>query len=164
MARRTGLVVDRDLGYRNIVREVENFERAEILIGFQAGTTTHVQTKGDRAKEGGLSMPQIAAENEFGTQRIPERSFMRTSFDENITRIQALIRREYELVVDGNKTAANALGLVGLYVVGLIQQKIRQITQPPNSPTTIALKKSSKPLIDFGQMVGSVTYVVGRTR
>jgi len=164
MARRTALVVDRDLGYRDIVREVERFQRSEILIGFQEGTITHVQTKGDRAKTGGLSMPQIAAENEFGTQRIPERSFMRTSFDENVTRIQALIRREYEQVVDGNKTEANALGLVGLYVVGLIQQKIRQITQPPNSPTTIAIKKSSKPLIDFGQMVGSVTYVVGRTR
>lgn len=160
MVRRTGLVVDRDLGYRAILREVERFERAEILVGFQAGTTTHVQTKGDRAKKGGLSMPQIAAQNEFGTDRIPERSFMRTSYDENVTKIQSLIRREYEQVVDGQKTANRALGIVGLYVVGLIQQKIRQITQPPNSPRTIAIKKSSKPLIDFGQMVGSVSYVV----
>jgi hypothetical protein len=41
-----------------------------------------------------------------------------------------------------------------------VQKKIRQITIPPNSPRTIAEKKSSKPLIDFGQMVQSVTFKV----
>lgn len=85
---------------------------------------------------------------------------MRTSFDDNVTNIQALIQREYGLVTDGTKTAKKGLGLIGIYVVGLIQQKIRAIVTPPNSPVTIALKGSSKPLIDFGQMVNSVTYVV----
>jgi hypothetical protein len=31
---------------------------------------------------------------------------------------------------------------------------------PPNSPVTVALKGSSKPLIDSGEMRGAVTYKV----
>lgn len=160
MARRSALVADKDLGYKKIVSQVRSFEKSTILVGFQQGSETKVETQGTRAKKGGLSMPAIAAANEFGTNKIPARSFMRTSFDDNIRSIQALIQREYELVTQGDKTAKKALGLIGLYVTGLIQKKIRQITSPPNSPVTIALKGSSKPLIDFGQMVNSVTYVV----
>jgi hypothetical protein len=31
---------------------------------------------------------------------------------------------------------------------------------PPNSPVTVALKGSSKPLIDSGELRGAVTYKV----
>ncbi len=160
MARRSDLVADKDLGFNKIVAEVMKYENAVILVGFQEGSKTHSQDKDGRHKKGGLSMPQIAAQNEFGTEHIPERSFMRTSYDENVTRIRQLIDREYTKVVAGEIPASQGLGIVGTYVQGLIQQKIRQIMSPPNSPKTIAIKKSSKPLIDFGQMVGSVTYVV----
>lgn len=160
MARRSARVVDRDLGYNRIVEELEQFRESEILIGFQAGSVTHTQTKDDRVQTPGLSMPMIAARNEFGFENTPSRSFMRTSFDENQENIQRLIISQYNAVVDGERSTRQALGLIGQYMVGLIQKKIRQITSPPNSPVTIAIKGSSKPLIDFGQMIQSVTYVV----
>jgi hypothetical protein len=162
MARRTVRVVDKDLGYAAIMAEIARFRKAKVLIGFQETTVTHTQTKGTRIKPAGLSMAQIAAQNEFGTDKIPQRSFMRTSFDENLNRIQALIYREYSKVTAGKTIANKALGIVGTFVADLMRKKIRQITTPPNSPRTIAIKKSSKPLIDFGQMVASITYVVQR--
>ena len=162
MTRRTARVVDRDLGYNQIMAEIQRFRKAKVLIGFQETTVTHTQTKGDRIKQPGLSMAQIAAQNEFGTDRIPQRSFMRTSFDENLNRIQKLIYNQYSAVTNGKKTADKALGLIGTFVADLMRKKIRQITTPPNSPRTIAIKKSSKPLIDFGQMVASISYVVQR--
>jgi hypothetical protein len=81
---------------------------------------------------------------------------MRTSFDENLSKINKLINLQYQAVQDGKKNADQALTAVGVVMVGLIQQKIRSIVSPPNSPRTIAIKGSSKPLIDFGQMIQSV--------
>jgi hypothetical protein len=85
---------------------------------------------------------------------------MRTSFDENIKKINDIISGEYDKIIDGESTVKRSLNLIGLFGVSIVQQKIRSIRTPPNSPTTIAIKKSSKPLIDFGQMVQSVSYKV----
>lgn len=149
-------VRDIDKGWERIERELASFRNSSVLIGFQEGTLTKKEVKGQREKEGGLSMPQIAAANEFGTKRIPARPFMSTSFDENRSRIEKLIQIQYQKVKDGKQKAENALIGVGVVVVGMIQQKIRAILSPPNAPSTIKAKGSSKPLIDFGQMIQSV--------
>ncbi|PWU04925.1 MAG: hypothetical protein C5B43_03995 [Verrucomicrobia bacterium] len=142
------------------LKKIESLENSYVLVGFQEGSVTKSQVKNGRRKKAGKSMAQIAAENEFGTKTIPQRSFMRTSFDENIQNIQNAISNEYTKVLDGTSTIKKSLNLIGLFGVDLIQQKIRQIRQPPNSPRTIAIKKSSKPLIDFGQMIQSVRHKV----
>lgn len=162
MARRSARVVDKDLGFAEIEREVQKLKKSQIMIGFQANTVTQSASQDGRVKQAGQSMATIAARNEFGFERTPARPFMRTSFDENQAQISKLIQQRYGKLLDGKLRADKMLGILGQYVVGLIQKKIRQITSPPNAPYTIAIKKSSKPLIDFGQMVRSVTYVVKR--
>ena len=140
--------------------KIEEMSNSFVLVGFQEGSVTKSQVKGNRRKSAGKSMPTIAAENEFGTKYIPARPFMRTSFDENRGLIQEFIDNEYEKVLGDASTVKRSLNAIGIFAVGLIQQKIRAIHQPPNSPRTIARKKSSKPLIDFGQMVQSVRHKV----
>lgn len=146
--------------YDQEIKLMEQIENSYVLIGFQEGSVTRSQTKGKRRKEAGKSQAQIAAENEFGTNKIPARSFMRTSFDENVQRVVNIITAEYEKILDGQSTVRKSLNAIGLYGVDLVQQKIRAIRYPPNSPRTIAIKKSSKPLIDFGQMIQSVRHKV----
>lgn len=150
------VVRDTDLGFAEIQKQVALLEVSYVLVGFQEGELTKNQIKGQRQKKGGLSMPEIAAVNEFGNDFIPARPFMSTSFDENRAKINKAIQGEYGKILDGKSTTAKSLGLIGLLGVSLIQRKIRSIVFPPNSPRTIAIKKSSKPLIDFGQMVQSV--------
>lgn len=149
-------VVDVDRGMAEIKREIELMHNSYVMIGFQQGSVTHSQTKGDREKKGGLSMPEIAAANEFGTDKIPARPFMRTSFDENKQRINKAIQTEYIKITEGKSTVRKSLTAIGVFMVDQIKMKIRAIHTPPNSPRTIAIKKSSKPLIDFGQMIQSV--------
>lgn len=156
MARKDAVVKDIDLGWKEIEKQLEYAAKSYVLVGFQEGSKTKTQVKGDRKKEGGLSMPEIAAENEFGTKKIPARPFMSTSFDENKSKIHSFIRKEYSKILEGKQTTQKALGLMGIAMIGLIQKKIRQIVYPPNSPYTISKKGSSKPLIDFGQMIQSV--------
>jgi hypothetical protein len=143
--------------FDSIIKEVELANNSFVSVGFQDDVMTHAQNKQGRKKKAGLSIAQIAAQNEYGTEHIPARSFMRTSFDENFTKINKLISLEYNKIVKGESTTKKSLGLIGLYMNKLIVNKIRSIYYPPNAPSTIKEKKSSKPLIDFGQMVASVT-------
>lgn len=154
------VVKDIDLGFDEIQKQVALLDGSYVLVGFQEGTKTTQQTKGQRQKKAGFSMAEIAAANEFGTKTIPARPFMSTSFDENRAKINKAILGEYSKILDGKSTTERSLGLIGLLGVKFIVQKIRAITSPPNSPRTIAIKKSSKPLIDFGQMVQSVRHKV----
>lgn len=139
-----------------VISNAESFANSYVLIGFQEGSVTTSQVKGRRRKEAGKSMAQIAAENEFGTRTTPARPFMRTSFDENREVLNNVITGEYEKILGGASTVKRSLNLIGRFGVELIKQKIRDIRFPPNSRRTIAIKKSSKPLIDFGQMIQSV--------
>jgi len=153
-------VKDTDFGWKQIEKEIKIFQESNILIGFQEGTQTKMERKGGRTKKGGLNMAEIAAQNEFGTSKIPARPFMTTSFDENIEKISNLIQRQYKEVQEGKKSARKALTFIGVVVQDLIKGKIRSILNPPNSPVTIKIKGSSKPLIDFGQMIQSVRYKI----
>jgi len=139
---------------------IEKLSNSYVLVGFQEGSVTRAQVKGNRAKKAGLSMPQIAAQNEFGTDIIPARPFMVPAIAENNTKVTNAIRNEYDKIILGNSTIKRSLGLIGNFAVNLIKLKIRSIRYPPNAPSTIRRKKSSKPLIDFGQMIQSVTYKV----
>ena len=155
-----GAVKTIDLGWLGILNELKKAQDSYVKVGFQQGSVTKTQRKGKRTQVANLSMPQIAAQNEFGTKYIPARPFMRTAVDLNLNMINNYIERQYKLILDGKTTTDKALGLIGQMMTGLIQKRIRQIVLPPNSARTIAIKGSSKPLIDFGQMIQSVTYAV----
>lgn len=154
------VVVDKDYGFKDIMKILSDLDY-KLRVGFQDGDITHYQVDSNyRVKQPGESMADIAAQNEFGTRKIPERSFMRTAFDENIADITTYFSDQLGLVIDKAQNIQQALGLTGQLVTGLIQRKIRQIVIPPNAPFTIIQKGSSKPLIDFGQMIQSVRYVI----
>lgn len=157
---RRAVVVDTDMGMEAVVAEIEKLNNSYVTVGFQQGTVTRSQTKGQRSKKAGLSMPQIAAQNEFGTDIIPARPFMRTAVDSNREKINKAISGQYDKIVAGESTVKKSLNLLGLYMTGLIQKQIRATHYPPNAPSTIARKKSSHPLIDFGQMIQSVRHEV----
>lgn len=102
---------------------------------------------------------QVAAFNEFGTVRIPARPFFRQALDNNrealISFTSAIARR----VMDGTVQPRQGLQLIGEWMAAKIKASITSGDFLPNSPITIARKKSSRPLIDTGQMRQSVTHV-----
>lgn len=149
-----------DLGWLAILDQLALAEKAYVKVGFQMGSVTKNQRKGVRRQKAGQSMPEIAAKNEYGAPGVPARPFMSTAVDMNISLINDYIARQYDLLLKGKSTVDKSLGLIGQLMTGLIQKRIRAIVYPPNSPRTIAIKGSSKPLIDFGQMIQSVRYVV----
>ena len=97
--------------------------------------------------------------NEFGIG-VPERSFMRTSFDENLRKVQDRAVKQERLVIAGRKTARGALESIGLDMQKNIVKKIRSNIPPPNSAQTEALKGSTKTLRDTGALLGSIVVKV----
>jgi len=154
------VVVDRDLGLKKILIDLKELAKAELFVGIQAGTKTTVDYVRGRKQEAGINVAAYAAANEFGTDRIDARPFMRTSFDENLNLLEPFISHQYGQIIDGDLDIKTGLGRIGQLLQDNVKVKIRQILIPELSPITIAKKKSKKPLIDFGQMIASVRYVI----
>lgn len=91
---------------------------------------------------------------------IPERSFLRSGFDENESYIADKMESLMPDVVSGEIDIDVFADMIGLEFAGLIQKKLRSITSPANSSTTKTVKGSSNPLHDTGRLVGSIRHRV----
>ena len=140
---------DIDKGFKAFKQELQRAKNATVEIGI------HQDAMND-----GLSIAEYAAYNEFGTVDIPERSFMRSTFDEKQSQINADMAKRYDQVKTGKIGVHRALSLIGLRHAQDIQDKIGSNIQPANSEATVARKKSTKTLIDTGAMRQSIRHVV----
>jgi len=111
--------------------------------------------------DAGEAEVEKAAQNEFGTERIPERSFIRATIDENEDRLARARVTLSGRIADGQLQRDAALRLMGVRIQTMIRRKIRTLRTPPNAPATIAKKGSDNPLIDTGEMLRRVTFRVG---
>lgn len=128
-----------------------------VKVGFPAG------------KASGSNIDK-AVWNEFGTRGgasgggwggpIPERPFMRNSGRNNANKYRQLMKAEAIKLITGKTNLKQIMQRLGILAVGDIQKEITALRTPPNSPVTIALKGSSNPLIDSGEMRAAVTYKV----
>lgn len=91
---------------------------------------------------------------------IPERSFIRSAFDENETKWIKFATKRIIKVINGQMTARDLYELLGTRMVSDIQQKITDLDTPPLAQSTIDAKGSSNPLIDTGGLRMRVTYRV----
>lgn len=90
--------------------------------------------------------------------RIPERSFLRTTFDKENDRIIKQTERAIGQVVAGKMTVDDMLDLYGQQFATAIKQYITELSSPANHPFTVAQKGSSNPLVDTGGLVESITW------
>ena len=123
--------------------------------------------------EDGTQVAAVAAYNEFGTKRIPERPFFR----------RAIMRIERELAgvitkgIDRRRFVADSrlAGIIGAWARDVIQESITDLDQPPNAASTIEQKAGKRkgkarrqaiegntPLIDTGVMRNKVGWRVNR--
>jgi hypothetical protein len=114
------------------------------------------------APEGTLSNVDLAMVHEFGTDRVPQRSFIRTSFDANQAKYIERMRLLVQAIYDRKLNIRTALGLLSTEVASDIRNLVREGSgiPPPNAPATIAAKGSSHTLMDTGQLVGAISHQV----
>ena len=125
----------------------------ELKKALNGGVGVVVGLLGDSgAHEGGTSIVEVATYNEFGTRNIPERSFLRSTYEENKDEWISDLMQRYQ----SNKKMDG----LGMRMKRDVQKKITELSAPPNSEATIRKKKSSNPLIDTGLMRQSINYKV----
>jgi hypothetical protein len=176
MATRRVRVRDTDHGFKAFMKSLRAFEREKprMVTGIMGATAPHAK-KPKRAAAGDivrpikearppLSVVEIARIHEFGLGNAPERSFLRSSFDDNARGYQRYmvngIRRELLDALAKNQVLLPAgsvtLKRIALKREGDVKRKIRSHIPPPNTAATIRRKGSSTPLVDTGEMVGKI--------
>lgn len=170
-------VTDTDKGLKALLRRLKQ-ERWTVTVGVHGaeGAETHREpdpepkdapTGAERAANGQqdpgrpkVTVLDVAVWNEYGTGRIPERSFIRDWADENAAKNQNALHAIAVAVYKGKYDIRTGLERLGLLFVGEIQRRISGGIPPPNAPSTVAKKGSSTPLINFGQLRSSVLHKV----
>lgn len=104
----------------------------------------------------------IASANEYGTQdgHVPERSYMRSTLNENQLRYQVAMKRAMGSLLTGSGTIRQNLSQFGELVVADVKRKIVTLREPPNAASTIKQKGSDNPLIDTGRLLNSITFAL----
>jgi hypothetical protein len=151
MAGRTILL---DRGWSKLRRNALGLNGRAVKVGLLANS----------GSRDGVSIVDYAAFNEFGTETIPARPFMRKAADDNEAAAIAYARRLSGLLMAGRLSPDGVLDAMGLWFQARIRTTIRTAFRwaVPNAPSTIRRKGSTRPLIDTGAMHGAVNYEKGR--
>jgi hypothetical protein len=158
-----GKVIDRDKGWKKLREQFAAIAASKPVVAVgvtgKRGDAAHVNAHG-------LTVVDIAVVHEFGAGNVPERSFIRSTFDAGKSEYTRLLKGV------GAKLAANpaylptALKRMGLKVEGDIKSRIAAGISPALHPLTLARKTrksgavATTPLIDSGQLRASITSVV----
>lgn len=104
--------------------------------------------------------------NEFGTKGggwggpIPERPFMRTAVAKTNADLKPMMKSAARSILTGRATMRQQLSKMGIKGQQDMRDTIASGAFAANSPTTIKLKGSSKPLVDTGEMSRNVTWQI----
>lgn len=150
-------------------------ELPHLNVGFFEGAT-YPHSNGSSAGKpypDGTPVAAVAAFNEFGTDRIPPRPFMRQTIAKNQAAWGALVAACLKRT---RGDPEKALEMAAEKIVAQLQEQIRTLQSPPLAESTVenrlrSTKKSgklstvnmttaSKPLIDTGHLLNSVGYEV----
>lgn len=136
--------------------ELKKLERLEVQVGYWRGEKQY----NDKNK---TELVDVAVANELGTSTIPARPFMKQSFENHEDVLQKECDNAIDAIAKGD-SALQALQKIGLSCKGLVQDEIVDGGFAPNAPSTIAKKKSERPLIDTGYMRQNVDFKIKKRK
>lgn len=154
------------------IQKLADQGRVQILVGFPSGRqhvpTYHKNEKGevvsysggDITNEKPIETAELAKELSYGTAIIPARPFLEEGIASKKDEIQKAMADETKKLKEGNPANWDK---VATMAVGAIEEFVRSDyykSTKPNSKKTIEYKGSDTPLIDGGDMLNSLTYLI----
>ena len=126
--------------------------------------------------QGGDFVAAIAAQNEYGnpSKNIPPRPFMRPTIIEKQSAWLAITAKLAAQVLEGKRSARDAMEVIAIQAENDVARKIKSIQSPPLAARTIQARLAryknqkkvgllTKPLIDTGLMIATLTHEVSKT-
>ncbi len=132
--------------WRKIYNLVRRVDGASVKVGPQNGQNA-----------------EIGLIHEFGAPKagIPARPFIAQTFVSRRAELVAIQTKIAQGILQGRLDEHRAMALLGAWAAGAIKATITRDGQfVPLKPATIKRKGSDKPLINTGQLVGSITFIV----
>lgn len=118
----------------------------------------------NKPRESGPTNVELAIWHEYGTRTAPERPFLRSTMRANAAQYARFLGSNIHLVFQKKRTVVQLLNALGSKAAADVKNTIRRGIPPPNAPETVRRKKSSKPLIDTGQLLNSITWLVEKVK
>lgn len=154
----------KDSGYSPAFRRVMKlFGRASVTSN-QAVYVGVLPENADMPESHGTDLLEYAAINEFGQGHVPERSFLRSTFDENRETIRKMMVQDVNRIIDGTYTEDKMLRRVGGFLSKKVRSKVEAGGEPfiLNAPSTVRKKGFNKPLIETGNLLSSIGYRIDK--
>lgn len=152
-----GAVRDSDKGFKQVLRNISKMAGVRVAIGLQGSEGNAVEHNGK-----GLTNIDLGIFNEFGVPgaNIPERSFVRATFDKKHRSWLNLAVKlsKIDIYTRTPASARRVLGIIGERARADMVRTIDSGIPPALKPATVARKGSSKPLVDTGQLKGAITW------
>lgn len=127
-------------------RRLKQLNKSEVSVGAIKSVPEHTPEE----------LQKIVRYNEFGTNKIPARSFLRGSVYRNSKHGWRYVSREaVKGVLSGQLTSGKAYKLIGDRMVEDVHHQI-DIVSPHNAPSTIKKKGRDQPLVDTGGLYRSI--------
>jgi hypothetical protein len=114
----------------------------------------------------GQTIMSVGAMHEYGTSKMPARSFLRLPFDLKRDEINKTINNQFKAVLEGNRDASDALEIIGVKAVNVSREAFRSNgfgQWAPLAPSTRAIKQregKQTPLIWSGILRNSITWSI----
>lgn len=150
-------IIDKDKGF------AELFVRVKALASkpyFTVGVFSD-----EKHEDSDISVAEIALIHEFGTETLPERSYLRSTFDEKRDMLNREAEKLLPSVIFGGMTTGDMLSKIGEKLLEAVKHKITvDGIKPSDSPATLAAKESKGrgdvTLVDSQQMLDALTCIV----
>jgi hypothetical protein len=110
-----------------------------------------------------FTVPVLAAIQEYGTDSIPARGFMRRGARDALPLLERVAAEEIAKVSDGKQSPTRAMDAIGDAAAGRILDTLENAKQwaTPNAPMTVELKGGDTPLLaQHGQLRDELRYRV----
>lgn len=141
--------------YDAFLKNMKGIKGSFVTIGFHDGAGSYAD---------GTSVIQVALWNEFGTETIPERSFIRSTVYGHESQINSWREELISQIMEGKCTVRHALETIGFRLRELMKNKIGSNVPPPNSESTTEHKRregvAPRTLVETGLMQRSVEFYV----
>ena len=144
-----------DLGWEEYVESLkDNYTYVDVGVLAQDGSM--------KDEKSDITLIEKATFNEFGTEHIPPRPFIRQTFDENEDELTALAVKLDTQILQEKITRKKALDMLGQTHQNQIQSNmVTRGAFEENAEITKIKKGSDMPLVDTGQLRQSISFEVG---
>lgn len=154
------------------IQEIAAKAAVNILVGFPSGRQ-HVPTlhknphgqyesydHGDPQQDKPIETSELAKALHFGTALIPARPFLEEGIESKKHELKLAMKAEAKKAIDGGSPNWTKIGTMA---VGAVEEFVRSDhyrSTVPNSPRTVEYKGSDLPLIDGGDLLNSLSFVI----